>query len=113
MKEDILMQDNDSAIVVHKNYPYSTRKGTKHIHVRYFFVVDKIRSKEVKVIYYPTEKMWADFSSKPTQDLLFKQQRNIVMGLKEEDFPMYKAWYKRVIEKYDLWDDLEDDLDRI
>ena len=113
MKEDILMQDNDSAIVIHKNYPYSTWKGTKHIHVRYFFVVDKIRNKDVKVIHYPTKKMWADFSSKPTQGLLFKQQRNVVMDLKDEDFAMCEAWHKRVIEKCDLWDDQEEDLDRI
>ena len=53
----MLAQDNDSAIVIHKYYPYSTRKGTKHIYVRYFFVVDKIRNKEVKVTHCPTEKM--------------------------------------------------------
>ena len=35
------------------------------------------------------------------------------MGLKEEDFRMYKAWYKKVLEKYGLWDDEEADLDRI
>ena len=96
------MQDNHSAIILQKNYPYSICKGTKHIYIRYYFVVDKINNKEVKVIYYPTEKMQTDFSSKPTQGLLFKQQRNIVMGLKEEDFQMYKAWYKRVIKKFDL-----------
>ena len=67
VKEDILMQDNDSGILVQKNYPYSTRKGSKHIHIRYFFVVDKVKNKEVKIIYCPTNKMWADFSSKPTQ----------------------------------------------
>ena len=61
----------------------------------------------------PTEKIWADFSSKPTQGLLFKQQRNIVMGLKEEDFPMHEAQHKRVITKYELQNDKEDNLDKI
>ena len=112
-KEDILMQDNRSAIILQKNYPYSARKGTKHMHARYFFVADKVANKEVKIIYCPTEKMIADFSSKPTQGQLFKNQRNAVMGLKEEDFEMYKAWYKAVLERYDLWDDQENDLDRI
>ena len=91
IKEDILMQDNISAITLQKNYLYSTRKGTKHIHVCYYFVVNKINNKEVKIIYCPTEKMIADFSSKPIQGLIFKQQRNTIMGLKEEDFEMYKA----------------------
>ena len=26
---------------------------------------------------------------------------------------MREAWYRRIIEKYDLWDDLEEDLERI
>ena len=73
VKEDILMQDNDSGILVQKNYPYSTRKGSKHIHIRYFFVVDKVKNKEVKIIYCLTDKMWADFSSKPTQGQIFRQ----------------------------------------
>ena len=81
--------------------------------MQHFFVVDKIRNKEVKGRDSPTQKMWVDFSSKPIQGLLFRQQRNVVIGLKEEDFPIHKAWCKRVIEKCDLWDDQEEDLDRI
>ena len=72
------------------------------MHIRYFFVADKVANKEVKIIYCPTKKMVADFSSKPIQGQLFKNQRNTVMGLKEEDFKMHKAWYKAVLERYDL-----------
>ena len=49
--EDVLMQDNKSAILLQKNWPFSTGKGSKHIHVRYFFVVDKIKNKEVRIIH--------------------------------------------------------------
>ena len=63
--EDILMQDNKSAILLQKNWPYSTRKGSKHINVQYFFVIDKIRNKEVKIIYCPTKLMVADYNTKP------------------------------------------------
>ena len=66
LKEDILMQDNQSCILLQKNYPYSNGKGSKHIHIRYFFVVDKIRNKEVKIAYCPTAKMIANYSSKPS-----------------------------------------------
>ena len=72
IKEDILVQDNKSAITIQKKYLYSTRKGTKHIHVHYFFVVDKLESKDIRMIYYPTEKMLADLSSKLTQGSLFQ-----------------------------------------
>ena len=54
-----------------KEWPYSTQKGSKHIHVQYFFVVEKIRNKEVKIIFCPTESMIADFNMKPQQGVLF------------------------------------------
>ena len=47
-KEDILMQDNESCMLLHNNYPHSDRKGSKNAHVRRFFVVDKINKREVK-----------------------------------------------------------------
>ena len=57
--------------------------------------------------------MIADFSTKPLQGLIFRQQRNTIMGLRDEDFEMCEAWYKMVLEKYDLWDDLEEDIVKI
>ena len=113
LKEDVLLQDNKSSIILHKNYPYSVGKGSKHINVRYFFVVDKVKKKEVKMIYCPMEKMIADYSSKPTQETLFAYQRNTILGIKDEDFKVYKRWYKMILMKYDLWDEMEEDLDRI
>jgi len=44
LEEDIFIQDNQSCILLQKNYPYSNGEGSKHIHVRYFFVVDKIKN---------------------------------------------------------------------
>ena len=35
-KKDSLMQDNESCILLHKNCPYSNKKGYKHTHVWYF-----------------------------------------------------------------------------
>ena len=109
-REDVLFQDNESCILLHKNYPHSVKKGSKHIHVRHFFVVDKLNKKEVKIVCCPTDKMIADYSSKPTQGALFIFQRNTILGVKEEDFGMHKQWHKRVLERYELWDELESDL---
>ena len=61
----------------------------------------------------PTHKTVADFSMKPLQSLVFRQQRNVILGLREEDFSMCKAWHKKVMQNYELWDDLENDLERI
>ena len=72
-----------------------------------------MRNKEVKIVYCPTEKMIADYSSKPTQGKLFEFQRNTIQGIKVEDYRMYKEWYMKVLEQYKLFDDLEHDLFQI
>jgi len=55
------------------------------------FVVDKIKNKEVNIVYCPTGKMIADFSRKPTRGKLFEFQRNTIQGIKVEDFRLYKG----------------------
>ena len=110
-KEDVLMQHNQSCVLMHKNYPFSVGKGSKHVNVRYFFVVDKIENKEVRVACCPTEETVADFSSKPLQGKIFVIHRNAMLGVSAEEFDVYKQWYKEAIKRYDLWDELEDDLE--
>ncbi len=109
-KEDILMQDNKSAIIQQSRYPYSTRKGSKHIHVRYFFTVDKLDKREIRVEHCPTEDMEADYNSKSLQGKLFFGFRNLIMGVKEADFGVYKDRYFEVVKPYELYDEAESDL---
>jgi hypothetical protein len=106
------MQDNKSAILLQKNWPFSTGKGSKHINIRYFFVVDKIKNKEVKIIYCPTEEMIADFNTKPLQGKLFFYFRDKIMGINKEHFARYKAKYVESLKQYGLYEN-EDDLDTI
>ena len=107
--EDILMQDNKSAILLQKNWPFSTGKGSKHINIRYFFAVDKIKNKEIKVIYCPTEEMIADFNTKPLQGKLFFYFRDKILGIREEDYKRYKDNYVESLKQYELYDG-DDDL---
>lgn len=88
-KEDLLHQDNQSAMILEKNHPFSVGKGSKHIHIRYFFVTDKIAKKEVKLIYCPTKDMIADYNTKPLQGAQFIRFRNLMLGIKAEDFHKY------------------------
>ena len=44
-KEDLLMQHNTSCVLLHKNNLFSVEKGSKHLHVRCFFPVDKMDKK--------------------------------------------------------------------
>ena len=82
-EEATLYQDNMSAILLENNGMASSSKRTKHIHVRYYFITDRIRAKELKVVYCPTEQMLADFFTKPLQGRLFYELRARIMNLPE------------------------------
>ncbi|MGK3762376.1 MAG: hypothetical protein ACI8RD_014694, partial [Bacillariaceae sp.] len=83
--------------------------GSKHIHIRYFFATDKIEKKELKLIYCPTEKMIADYSTKPLQGAKFVEFRDQMQGIRAEDYDDYKAQYIAVLKAYDLYEN-EDNL---
>ena len=51
-KEDVLMQDNKSCAMLHKNYLFSIGKGIKHLHARCFFVAEKNEKKEVHKFWF-------------------------------------------------------------
>ena len=46
----MLIQRNKSLMLLHKNYLFLVKKGSEYMHARYFFAVDKIESKEVKIV---------------------------------------------------------------
>jgi hypothetical protein len=81
--ENILFQDNQSAILLEKNSKASSGKRTKHINIRYFFVMDRIRKKELTVEWCPTNDMIGDFMTKPLQGHLFQKFRDLLMGATE------------------------------
>jgi hypothetical protein len=108
IKEDLLMQDNKSMILLQKNGIFSVGKGSKHIHIRYFFTTDKIEKKELKLIYCPTDKMIADFSTKPLQGSKFIEFRDQMQGIRAEDYDDYKRQYTAVLKAYDLYENEED-----
>ena len=91
------MQYNKICILKHKNYSFSIGKGSKHIHISYFFAVDKINKKEERVVHCPTDKMIADYSTKPTQGSIFVFQLNKIQGINDQDFGMHKVWHQRVL----------------
>jgi len=56
-----IYQDNKSTILLAENGKTSSSKWTKHLNIRYFFVMDKIKKGEVKVMYCPMQEMLGDF----------------------------------------------------
>ncbi|HNJ38565.1 MAG TPA: reverse transcriptase domain-containing protein [Nitrosomonas sp.] len=76
----IVHQDNKSTITLAEK-GRSTSNRTRHVSIRYFFVKDRIESNEIKVIHTGTEKMVADFFSKPLQGHAFEVHRAVIMNL--------------------------------
>ena len=81
VRENVVLQDNKSAILLEKNGKASSSKRTKHIAIRYFFVTDMIQKKRLTVDWCPTDQMIADFWTKPNQGALFKRHRDLIMGV--------------------------------
>ncbi len=80
LRKKLLYQDNESAIKMEVNGQNSCTGNSRHVDIRYFFVHDRVKTGNIKVVYCPTERMLADFFTKPLQGGLFKKFRNAVMG---------------------------------
>ena len=82
IKNNVLYQDNQSTILILKSGRNSCTGNSRHVHIRYFVVKDRIDKKEVKAEYCPYLQMLADFLTKPLQGQLFPKFKEVLMGHK-------------------------------
>ena len=87
VKDTIVYQDNQSAILLEKNGCASSGKRTRHINIRYFFVTDRVANGEVTIDYCPTKKMLADYFTKPLQGTQFRIFRDWIMNVNPDEGP--------------------------
>jgi len=80
--DNILHQDNKSAILLEKNGKASSSKRTRHLNIRYFFVTDQVSKGNLKIKFCPTDDMIADYFTKPTTGAKFHKLRSQVMNLR-------------------------------
>ena len=80
-KCNVIMQDNTSTIKLLNNGRESAGKRTRHLDTRLFYVKDLVKNKEVEVVYCPTEKMIADYNTKPLVGAKFKMFRDVILNL--------------------------------
>ena len=85
VKKSVLYQDNKSTILLEKNGRASSSKRTKHINVRYYLITDRIAKGDITVEHCPTDKMIADFFTKPLQGKTFKKFLCHIMNIEEDD----------------------------
>jgi hypothetical protein len=84
VKDNVVYQDNQSAILIERNGRASSGRRTRHVNIRYFFVTDRVKNGELRIEYCPTGDMWGDSFTKPLQGSAFKRQRAQIMNLPEE-----------------------------
>lgn len=60
----VIYEDNKSALTILEE-PYNHRKETRHINTRYFFIKDRVKNNEVKLLHISTDNMLADMFTKP------------------------------------------------
>jgi hypothetical protein len=85
--DNVVYQDNQSAILLERNGRASSGRRTRHVNIRYFFVADRVKNGELKIEYCPTADMWGDFFTKPLQGSPYKRMRAQIMNL-SEDVPL-------------------------
>ena len=79
MDAAIVGQDNKSTMTM-VDVGRSTSERTRHISVRYFWVKDRVDSREITLRYVPTNMMVADILTKPLQGDLFRKLRDILLN---------------------------------
>ena len=80
IEQNILYQDNKSAILLEENGKRSSGKRTRAFNIRYFFVTDQVEKGNLTIKYCPTDDMVADYMSKGLQGTKFGRFRADIMG---------------------------------
>ena len=71
MKDVYVYQDNQSEILLETNGMRSAGKNSRNIQIKYFFVTDRVKDKELNINYCPTKEMVVDLFTKPLQGIFF------------------------------------------
>jgi len=95
--DNILYQDNQSAMLLEKNGKMSSSKRTQHLEIRFFFVTDNVANKKLRIDYCPTDNMIADFFTKPLNGSKFRRFRAFILGLPDVDNALAPAICKECV----------------
>ena len=86
VNDNVVFQDNQSTMRLQNNGKRSSSKKTRHIDIRYYFITDNIRRRELRVEHCPTDQMRGDFFTKPLQGSLFRAHVSTIMNLPVDYF---------------------------
>ncbi len=80
VSNNILYQDNKSAMLLETNGRALNSKRTGHIVIWYYYVADQVAKGDLRVVWCPTDEMIADFLMKPLQGKVFVKFWDLLMG---------------------------------
>ena len=72
----VINEDNQGAIELSRNPRHHNR--TKHIDIAFHFIRERVSSKEIEVVYCPTNEMIADIMTKSLPKNTFEKLRNLL-----------------------------------
>ena len=81
LDQNVLYQDNQSAMLLEKKGRASCGKWTRALNIRYFAIKDCWDRGELKIEYLPTDVMAGDFMTKPLQGEKFRKFRKLILGM--------------------------------
>ncbi len=82
LNDNILYQDNQSAMLLEKNGRSSAGKRSRHLNIRYFFVKDQRDNGLIDIRFCPTDNMTADYMTKPLHGAKFDKFRSAIMNIR-------------------------------
>ena len=80
IEENVVLQDNKSAIPLEENGKRSSGKRTWAVNTQHFMITDQIQKGNVNIVCCPTDDMVGDFMTKGVQGLKFRKFQKIIMG---------------------------------
>ena len=86
--DNIVYQDNQSTMLLSNNGRHSSGKKTRHIEIRYYFITDHVKRKNIHLKCCPTEAMISDFFTKPLQGSQFRKFRDFILNIDHGDWPV-------------------------
>ena len=86
---NVIYHEIQRVIRIEKNGKRFSSKRTRHINIRYYFITDRIIKQEAYVEFCPTLEMIGGYLTKVLQRCQFRQFRNILLGIHEDDIPAY------------------------
>ena len=98
IQDNVIYQDNQSAIRLEKNGKRSRSNRTRHINISYYYITDRIMKQEASVEFCPTFDMIGDYFTKALQGSQFRRFRNIFIGIHEDAIPAYNTSGRALLE---------------